>query len=491
MVYHHIRGAGLIELQEYWPRVATFISIALSLLCSGHAILNKSDSRSAIGWVGIIWLVPMLGSILYFLLGINRVHRLAKGLRHDGAMVDVPEALMVTKDWELEAQFPARPSFVTLARLGRTVTGRPLLAGNMITPLINGDDAFPNMLDAIHRAKKSISLSTYIFDNDKVGKQFISSLAEAVKRGVVVKVLIDDIGLRYSWRPVLKGLARAHIEVARFMGALRPMTFPHFNLRKHRKIMVVDGERAFTGGMNIRQGHQLSLNPRHPVTDLHFEVHGPLVGQLQEVFVEDWAFTTGKVLRGEEWFEYPVHTGETMARVITEGPDEDLFKLSMIIEGAISSAQDSLLILTPYFLPDSSMCRALSIAAARGVKVNIVLPKDNNLPFVQWASNPQLLPLLQHGCRIWFTPPPFDHTKLMIVDDAWTLFGSANLDPRSLRLNFELNVECYDEKLALQLKNIVLLKLRNAHRLTEDELLGRTLPVRLRDGVARLFSPYL
>lgn len=481
----------MIDLQEYWPGAATFFSLILSIVCSGHAILYKSDSRAAIGWVGIIWLVPILGGTLYFLLGINRVRRIAKVMRQGGMYVVIPETMYVTEESHLLSIFPHNSSFSRLARLGGTVTERPLLNSNGIIPLINGDEAFPRMLASIEASERSISLSTYIFDNDTVGKLFISALSRAVARGVKVRVLIDDIGLRYSWRPVLKQLKAEKITVARFMGALRPMTFPHFNLRKHRKIMVVDGKHAFTGGMNIREGHMISIHPKHPVKDLHFEVTGPLVTQLQEVFVQDWVFTTKEVLEGPTWFADPKASGKILARVITEGPDEDLFKLSMMIEGGISSAQHTIWILTPYFLPDSSMSRALTIAASKGVEVNIILPSNNNLPFVQWASNPQLQPLLEYGCHIWFTDPPFDHTKLMLVDEAWTLFGSANLDPRSLRLNFELNVECYDVELAKSLKKIIQHKLKRARRLSEEELIVRSLPVKLRDGVARLFSPYL
>lgn len=412
-------------------------------------------------------------------------------MRQGGMYVMVPESAFIAEDSAIEKLCTANSSFGRLARLGRTITSRPLLTGNKVVPLVNGDEAFPKMLEAIQSAKKSISLSTYIFDNDRLGKIFIQALSHAVSRGVEVRVLIDDIGLRYSWRPVLKHLRQANIKVARFMGALRPMSFPHFNLRKHRKIMVIDGKKAFTGGMNIREGHMLSLAPKHPVADLHFEVSGPLITQLQEVFVQDWAFTTKEILQGSTWFGSPVPSGNTLARVITEGPDEDLFKLSMMIEGGITSAQKSIWVLTPYFLPDISMARALNMAAGKGLDVNIVLPGNNNLPFVQWASNPQLQELIEHGCRIWFTIPPFDHSKLIMVDEAWILVGSANLDPRSLRLNFELNVECYDEALGKDLKQLIKKKLTGARMLTLDEIISRPLPARLRDGVARLFSPYL
>jgi cardiolipin synthase A/B len=479
------------QLQEYWPTIVTLFTLGLSLMCSGHAILYKRDSRAATGWVGIIWLVPILGSILYILLGINTIKRLAKTVRKESHLVAGHENLHAATISELTREFHHRPSILTLARLGTNATKKPLFTGNEILPLINGDEAYPRMLEAIRSAEKSISLSTYIFDNDRVGKIFIGELAAAVKRGVEVRVLIDDLGLRYSWRPVHRRLKKDKIKVARFMGAFRPMTFPHFNLRKHRKILVVDGKIGFTGGMNIREGHQLSLNPKHPIKDLHFEVHGTIVTQLQEVFAEDWAFTTKELLDGPLWFSEEEPQGRILARVIADGPDEDLDRLPLIIEAAFTAAQSSIWIMTPYFLPDSSMVRALYIAALKGVEVNIVLPAQNNMPFVQWASNFQLLPLIQHGCHVWFSEPPFDHTKLILVDEIWSLFGSANLDPRSLRLNFELNVECYDRQLAARLKTIMADKLKGARRVSEAELKNRGMLLRLRDGFARLFSPYL
>jgi cardiolipin synthase A/B len=479
------------DIQLWWPQILALGSFALSVYCSGHAVLNKRDSRAATGWVGIIWFVPLVGAALYWMFGRNRIRRFAKVARGQAESMHCQTTLLENQQTKLSQAFPQNPSLIALARLGTKVTQRPLLRGNRVTALENGDAAYPEMIGAIQSSKSSITLSTYIFDNDCVGKLFIEALSAAVARGVQVRVLIDDIGLRYSWRSVLLGLRQGGVPVARFMGALRPMTFPHLNLRKHRKLLVCDGRIAFTGGMNIREGHELSRNPKHPVQDLHFKVEGPLVAQLQEVFAEDWAFTTTETLAGKPWFVEVEPAGETLARAITDGPDEDLNKLPLILEGAISGAQKSIWILTPYFLPDNTLITALYVAAAKGVSVNIVLPTQNNLPFVQWASNPLLLPLLEHGCRIWFSAAPFDHTKLMLVDDVWALFGSANLDPRSLRLNFELNVEAYDALLGQTLRSIILKRVQSATELTQEEMINRSLALRLRDGVARLFSPYL
>jgi cardiolipin synthase len=263
------------------------------------------------------------------------------------------------------------------------------------------------------------------------------------------------------------------------------------NLRSHRKIMVVDGRLGFTGGMNIRQGNCLKQQPRTPVQDVHFRVEGPVVAHLQEVFTDDWLFTTGEALRGGLWFPTPEKAGTVLARGVPDGPDENFEKLRWTLLGALAVSRESVRIVTPYFLPDSTVVSALNLAAMRGVQVDIVLPAKNNLPFVHWASRAMWWQVLMHGCRIWLSPPPFDHSKLMLVDGAWVLLGSANWDARSLRLNFEYNLECYDAQLAVRVAELIESKRRHARLVTLEEIDGRPLPEKLRDGIARLLTPYL
>ena len=180
-----------------------------------------------------------------------------------------------------------------------------------------------------------------------------------------------------------------------------------------------------------------------------------------------------------------------IARVITDGPDADFEKARWMLLAALAEAQTSVQILTPYFLPDLALVSALNLAALRGVRVDIILPGKNNLPFVHWASRATWWQMLEHGCHVWLTPPPFDHSKLMVVDGHWVLLGSANWDARSLRLNFELNVECYGRELAQAMAAIVGKKLHGAHEVTLAEVDARTIPGKLRDATARLFSPFL
>jgi len=477
----------LDQLSRFWPHLAAGFDFLASLLATIHALLHKRDSRAATLWIAWIWLLPVFGPLLYLALGVNRIRRRAVSLGvHKTFSRAVPKNLG-------EPQHEGAEHLKMLARAVTGVVARQLTAGNKIQPLVDGDEAFPAMLAAIESAKKSVSLSTYIFDNDASGRQFVEALGRAVQRGVQVRVLIDATGSRYSWPPVTGRLRRAKIPFAKFLPAsiFTPWRVATVNLRNHRKTLVIDGKIAFTGGMNIRHGNMLADRPRSPVQDLHFRVGGPVVAQLQEAFANDWAFCTREVLTGDLWFPHLGSCGNTIARVITDGPDGDFEKLRWTLLAAASEALTSIQIVTPYFLPDTALVSALNLAALRGVRVDIILPARNNLPFVHWASRSMWWQVLERGGRIWLTPPPFDHSKLMIVDGHWVLLGSANWDARSLRLNFELNVECYGRELAHELAAVVEKKLRGAHQITLAEADRRSLPAKLRDATARLFAPYL
>jgi cardiolipin synthase A/B len=495
-----LAGAGMEQfflgvlqgLADLWPYLLLALTLAVDLWASGHAVLHKRDTRAATAWVGLIWTAPLLGAGLYCLLGINRIRRRARSLRSRAPTILAPTASPSCSPEALASLLPpGQAHLCTLARLVGDVTQRPLLLGNRIVPLGGEIPAYPAMLRALDEATRSVALATYIFDNDRAGALFLGALQRAVRRGVEVRVQIDDVGARYSSPSIVRPLRRAGVPVALFLPRWVPWTVRYANLRNHRKILVVDGRCGFTGGMNIREGHDPELRPSHPIRDLHFRVEGPVVAHLQEAFAEDWAFSTGEVLQGERWFPPLEAAGAVAARGIADGPDEDFEKLRLTLLGALGCAQSSVLIVTPYFLPDDGLITALNVASLRGVAVDIVLPARNNLRLVQWASTALLWQVLERGCRVWLSPPPFDHSKFVVVDSTWALVGSANWDPRSLRLNFELNLECYDRALAGALEGMGLERIGRARRVTLEEVDGRGLAVKLRDGLARLLSPYL
>jgi cardiolipin synthase len=249
--------------------------------------------------------------------------------------------------------------------------------------------------------------------------------------------------------------------------------------------------RGFTGGMNVDSRYWRPEAPDQAFRDLHFRLRGPIVAQLMEVFADDWQFTTDEALRGAKWFPAPREEGTILARTIEAGPDEAFERVRWAIIGGLNAAQRSIKILTPYFIPDQTLVAELNAAALRGVEVDIVIPEHSDLRHVHWAMFGQLWQVLDHGCRVWSRPGAFDHSKLMVVDGAWTLLGSANWDARSLRLNFELNVECYSVELGAHLDGLIQARISASRPITLEQIDARPLPLKLRDGLARLFAPYL
>ncbi len=440
-----------------------------------HALLTKPDPRSALSWMAVCCFVPYVGPLLYWLLGINRVRRPQNSVppRPPG----VPTFFDSTGEWS---------DLVPQVRTGDALTRRPLAPGNCIEPLHNGELAFPRMLEAIAAARESVWLATYIFQTDPIGLEFVASLSRALGRGVQVRVLVDGIGEWYDWPHVVPILRRAGVKAARF---LPPRLIPpnlSLNCRNHRKILVVDGNLAFIGGMNLG-GREVGGGTGRRMTDIHFSLRGPVVAQLAAAFSEDWRFASREPLA------LPAETpaaGQSVCRVITGGPDQDVDKLLLILLSALAGASRRVQIMTPYFVPPLELVAALEAAALRGVEVSIVLPRRSNLRYIDWATLHWIPALVAHGVRVHLQEPPFSHAKLFIVDGRYAHIGSVNVDTRSLRLNFEIAVEVYDRDFCGMLSNFVADRERAAPALSQGGEGVRLLP-RIRNAMCWLVSPYL
>jgi cardiolipin synthase len=410
------------------------VHILLAICVTVHVLFHKRDVGASIGWIGLAWLSPILGSILYVMFGINRVKQRANQLREKR-----PDRLVAKSGISRGRD----DHLASLERAGDLITQRPAIGGNAVAILHNGDEAYPQMIAAIEAAKSSIALSSYIFRADEAGSAFIEALIRARQRGVRVRVLIDGIGGGYFLSSTYKRLRQHGVPVFRFMHSPLPWRMPFLNLRTHKKMLALDGRIAFTGGLNIGGENLLANHPRHPVRDTHFRVDGPVVAQLVEAFAQDWLFIANENLEGEAWFPALDEVGEAEARIILSGPDENLEKIEFMILEAIACARQSIKVMSPYFLPDDRMVTALALASMRGVEVDVIVPAHNNHRIVGWAMRSQIGPLVAAGCRIWQSPPPFNHSKMMTVDGIWCLIGSSNWDMRSFRLNFELDMEVY------------------------------------------------
>lgn len=459
--------------------LAALAHIVIAASVTVHVLLYKRNVGTSISWMGIAWLSPFVGGLLYYAFGVNRVKRRALRLRRKrGHMFPVAQ---------LAPDAPEAGPLTPLEHAIGRLTGLSAEPGNSVELMRNGDGTYPAMLAAIDEAVHSVGLCSYIFRDDKAGMPFIEALIRAHRRGVQVRVLIDGIGAGYFRSGTYSRLHEAGVPVDRFLHSYVPWKTPFLNLRNHRKLMVVDGRIAFTGGINIGHENLLATNPPHPVRDTHFRLEGPVVEQLTEAFADDWLYETGERLLDDAWFPSLHPAGEAIARVITSGPDEDLEQIEFAMLHAISCARRSIRVVTPYFLPPDLLTTALGLAAMRGVAVDIVVPEHSNHMVLDWARRASLRTVLEAGCRVWLLPAPFDHSKLMMIDEAWSLIGSANWDTRSLRLNFELNVEIQDEAFARRLAAVA----ASGRPLTLAEIKGASLARRLRDNAARLMQPYL
>jgi cardiolipin synthase len=460
--------------------IVAVLGFALSVCAASHAILHKRKPQSAFAWIAIAFAVPFLGALLYYTFGINRVRTKAKQL-----LLDQPERPRATSH-----SAGAPRGFEPLAKLGFAVTGLPLVAGNAVEILHNGDATFPAMLAAIRGARKRVFLCTYIFDAGPVGQQFAAALGDAVARGVDVRVAIDGVGALYSWPRARRMLEARGVRFARFLPPrLVPPSFS-VNLRNHRKILAVDGHVAFTGGINIREHYLVAeANSAQRIVDLHFRLAGPVVAQIEAVFLRDWQFMTREPVSVSP--TEPTVFGTAVCRTVADGPEEDMDRLTELLVGAIGKAQRRVAIMTPYFLPPRELIAPLAAAALQGVDVAVILPAYNNLPYVHRATRHMLWELLQRDVRIYYQPGPFVHSKLFYTDDHYAQIGSANLDPRSLRLNFEMNVEVYDTALVASLSAHFEAVRARSRPITLADVDGRPLATKLVDGAAWLFEPYL
>jgi cardiolipin synthase len=474
----HLRGATILSLTG--ATVLSVLHLLLAVAVTGHILVYKRDPGSAVAWIGIAWLSPVLGSLLYMLLGVNRVRRRALTVRAPRASAPPGAA---------SGEISLDDDMATLEYSSERITGRRAKSGNAVAVLRNGDEAYPRMIACIEAAQHSIALCSYIFRADAAGAPFIAALVRAHQRRIEVRVLIDGVGGGYFWSTTYLKLRLAGVPVARFLHSPLPWRMPFLNLRAHKKLLAVDGRIAFVGGLNIGAENLIRTEPSHPVLDTHFALEGPVVAQIVQTFIDDWFFTSAERLAGERWFPPLARAGDSIARAVTSGPDQDLEKIELMILQAVGAARTSIMVMTPYFLPDDRIITALALASLRGVRVDVVLPASSNHPTLDWGARAHIGPLLAAECRVWTHGAPFDHSKLMTVDSRWCLIGSANWDMRSFRLNFELNVEIYHSALVEQLEQFITQK--QELRLSAKLLKKASLPVVLRNNAARLMLPYL
>ncbi len=377
-------------------------------------------------------------------------------------------------------------------RTGNSLGGFPVESGQSIESYKGGEQAYPAMIEAIDSAQTSVNLLSYTFEMDASGILFIEALDKANRRGVEVRILVDDVGSFFTKFKFYRELKNRNLKGEVFLSVMLKTRFT--NLRNHRKLMIVDGLKAFSGSMNIGNEYDLSIESEEMIEDVHFSIEGKIARYLQQIFCEDWEFASGEKLSGEAWFPDDrafLKGGPLGVRPVLSGPTFDDDRLFWHFLAALQAAEKSIMIATPYFIPNMSLISAICGAQLRGIEIDIVVPQNSDHCYVDWAIMGNLRVLLEKGIRVWASPGIFDHSKLLAVDDSYCQFGSANWDNRSLRLNFELNIEVFGKEFTQTIKDLIEQKRLKSRLITLEEWEQRPIWKKFRDGLARTMAPYL
>ncbi|MGD9872782.1 MAG: cardiolipin synthase [Kiritimatiellia bacterium] len=488
-----------------WASVAGLLHLLCFTLVLLHCLRHRREAPATLLWIFVAWGFPFVGPLIYLALGIDRVpQKIFRKRSKDQALWTELKArnaeTLPLAYWravhESAAEIPhGQPGYRFNRAVNSILAHHPLLDGNRIRPLVTGDEAYPKMMEAIRSAGHHIHLQCFIISNDDTGRAFLDLLAEKAREGVTVRLLYDRFGCT---KAVFSGLFRKYRRIPNLHIAGWTLANPlkrqfQINLRNHRKSLIVDGRLAFTGGINISLDN-VARDMQPAIRDYHFEVVGPIVQELQYTFLRDWYFITDEDpdnFLQEVYFPQLPAIGAAKVRQVDSGPSHVSEILTDVYFAAIVSARNELMIVTPYFIPNRDLVRALRAAALRGVNVRLVVPRKNNHRYAGLAGQALYEELLEAGVRIFERRPPFLHAKALIVDDAAALVGTANFDARSFRLNFESTMVVLDEAFCNQLKPVVLADLAESDEVILEEWQKRPNRRKMLENLAFLMMPGL
>ncbi len=476
-------AAQLGKKTVFWTLVSTFEVVYLAALCV-VIVLEKRSPVSTLAWVLGLAFLPIVGLLFYFFFGPRRLTR--KRMRHHRSRAHVRKELASERTEGGEVVIPHRLQLATLAMRS---SGSTAQTARDIRVLGSGKVCFDAIVEAIAAAKHHVHVDYYIIEQDKTGQRIRDALAQRAKAGVRVRVLADDVGTRLS-RGFLKPLREAGATFAVFNPILFASIVPRVNMRNHRKIVIVDGRVGFLGGINIGDEYDESVTQREAFRDTHLRLEGEAVRELQFTFLEDWHFSTGEMIRDKGLFPPRSEDEREVVIVVPSGPDQEWESIEHVYFTAITQADDLIQLTTPYFVPDDPMRLALTAAALRGVQVELIVPRRSDSRIVTAAARSYFDELLRAGVHL-YEYPKMVHAKTMVVDGKIGLVGSANLDNRSFRLNFEVSALFYCESAIAELSRLFEQDKHKCRHITLKSRSRMAFPSRLAEASARLLSPLL
>lgn len=482
-------------VSELIPLLATVLGAFFgltALVLIFVVLIQRKEPATTVAWILTLLFLPALGAVLFLLFGRRRVrvrHKrradevvrsLVLSARTEGSSPNVSFALAPLSNLERE-----------IFKVGSALSHARPTSGNQLDLYDEGNAIYDALGEAIDSATHHVHAQYYLIRNDATGAWFRDKLAAAAARGVEVRLLCDGFGCLALGRKWFRPLLRAGAKVSFFL-PLRSVLFQPINLRNHRKIVVIDGRAAFTGGMNVGDEYRGKMKNIGVWRDLHVRIDGPAARALQAVFLEDWYFATGETVEPEDYLPNIVEAaGGASVAVVTSGPDTRNEAIHRLLFAAITAARERVWITTPYFIPDMAMLVALQVAAMRGVDVRIILPSRSNHPVTWHAARSFYEDLLEAGVSIHEYAPGMIHSKSMVVDGRLAMIGSANMDMRSFRLNFEVHAFVHDPATAYVLDRRFEQDLSQTYAIRLGDWQRRHWPRRVLEGAARLVSPLL
>ncbi|WP_082780316.1 cardiolipin synthase [Rufibacter sp. DG15C] len=484
--------------QENWMTLGRLVYTVVVVLVCLRIIYDTRSTSKTLAYLLIAIFVPFLGIIIYFSFGINYKKRrlyTKKLIEDEVFMSELEQRVTAYSEQSLQSSSPEVKANKELIKLLLRDSFSPLTAGNKVKVLLNGEEKFPEVLEALKLAKHHIHLEYYIIDNDRIGNQIKDVLIQKAKEGVQVRLIYDDYGSRSIRRKYVAELAEAGVEAHPFHRVHFWLLANRLNYRNHRKIIIIDAKTAFVGGLNIADRYINNLKKKQALywRDTHLRIDGPGIYYLQYLFFCDWNFCSGQFLHPEEHYfiAEPVKDAHCRVQIAASGPDSPTSTILFSLLQSIYLAQEEVLITTPYFIPGESILNALCVAAMGGVSVKLLVPGIADSALVNAAAWSYYDDLLLAGVEIYLYQKGFMHAKTMVIDGNMSMVGTANMDNRSFELNFEVNAVVYDKEISQQLHNAFYLDLNDAKKIDPEEWRNRSRVKQLFEKLARLLSPLL
>lgn len=484
----------LLDIWKAMPSLVTILYFLTVVFIAFLIILENRNPVKTISWILVLVLLPFVGIVIYLFFG--QEYRKTKMFSRKG-LKDLEKLRNLTLE-QLD-NLPKNHALIDEKRYSKKRLINLLLANsnalltsdNAVQVLRNGDETFPAIFESIEKARHHIHLEYYIIEDDKIGNQLRELLIRKAREGVEVRLIFDDVGSWELRKKFIRSMSDAGVKVDCFMKVRFPMLTSRVNYRNHRKILVVDGETAYVGGLNFADRYRDGVPGIGPWRDTHLKVVGGGATALQIIFMADWYFVSKEILKGHKYFRHFKSGNGKLVQMTASGPDSDWESISQAYFSAIATATEYVYISTPYLMPTSDIVTALKTSALGGVDVRIIVPGLSDAITPKWGTNSYVEELLEAGVKIYFYKAGFTHSKVIIVDDVFSSVGTANLDFRSLETNFEVNAMIYDEEIAQTLTNQFLDDQAKSEQVILADWIKRPRMNKIKESFARILSPML